>query len=215
MMQEFVQRVKDLSTEIVNGIHTAIPGKIVSFDPSTGQAVVSPSMMYRKPDGSTIAYPNISGVPVMFPQAMGQTAAIAYPIKPGDGCLIISAERALDYWMYGQETETDLSFDLTNSICIPGLFKEASAIMKEACENNAIVIDLKGTKITVHDEYVRVDVKEPRITARKELVEMDVDGTRITVKNGLVQIDAAQIVINGDTTVNGSFTTKGGTVNLK
>ena len=180
--QEFVQRVKDLATDVVNGIHTVIPGKIVSFDPSTGQAVVEPSMKYRKPDGTTIAYPNISGVPVMFPQSMNQAATIAYPVKSGDGCLIVSAEQALDYWMYGQETETDLKFDLTNSICIPGLFKEANAVVQEACATGAVIVDLKGT--------------------------------RITVKEGLVQIDARQVVINGDTTVNSNFTTKGGIVNL-
>ena len=99
MMQEFVQRVKDLSTEVVNGIHTAIPGKIVSFDPATSQAVVTPTMLYRKPDGSTIPYPDVAGVPVYFPQGNTQQVSISYAVKPGDGCLLISAEQALDYWM--------------------------------------------------------------------------------------------------------------------
>ena len=35
MMQEFVQRLKEMAGEAVNGIHTASPGQIVAFDPAT------------------------------------------------------------------------------------------------------------------------------------------------------------------------------------
>ena len=76
-----------------------MPGKIVSFDPSTGLATVLPIMKFRKPDGSTMEYPQITGVPVMFPQSMNQQATIAYPIKPDDGCIILVAEQSIDYWM--------------------------------------------------------------------------------------------------------------------
>ena len=44
--------------------------------------------------------------------------------------------------------------------------------MQEACSQNAIIVDVKGT--------------------------------RITVKSGKVQIDAAEVIINGNTTVNGN-----------
>ena len=80
---------------------------------------------------------------------MGQQATIAYPVKAGDGCLIIVAEQSIDYWLYGQETDTDLDFDLTNSICIPGLFAKANPVMAEACNGNAVVVNVKGTKVTV------------------------------------------------------------------
>lgn len=214
MMQEFVQAVTQAIRDNLKGVHTAIPGKILDFDADKGMATVLPAMKFKKPDGQKIDFPQITGVPVLFPQSMNQNATIAFPIKAGDGCLIVVAEQSIDYWMYGQETDTDLSFDLTNAICIPGLFKDASSVMKEACEKSAIVVDLKETKITVHDEYVRVDVKDPRITAKKEIVELNVNGTKLMVKDGLVQIDAGEIIINGNTTVNGSFTTNSGIVNL-
>lgn len=214
MMQEFVQAVTQAIRDNLKGVHTVIPGKIVAFDAEKGQATVLPAMKFKKPDGEKIDFPQITGVPVVFPQSMNQKATIAFPIKAGDGCLIVVAEQSIDYWMYGQETSTDLPFDLTNAICIPGLFKDPSDVMKEACEKNAVIVDLKDTKVTVHDEYVRVDVKDPRITAKKELIELDVNGTKVTVKDGLVRIDAQEVVINGNTTVNGNFTTKGGIVNL-
>ena len=118
---------------------------------------------------------------------MNQQATIAYPIKPDDGCIILVAEQSIDYWMYGQETDTDLDFDLTNSICIPGLFVPANQVMKKACDENAIIADLKGTF---------VKIREPEII-------LDVKGTRITIKSGEVIIDAAKVTINGNVQLNG------------
>ena len=76
----------------------------------------------------------------MIPQSSAQNTTIAYPIKEGDGCLVIVAEQSIDFWMYGQETATDLSFDLTNSICIPGLFNKPNPALVEACNTGNIVI---------------------------------------------------------------------------
>lgn len=156
MMQELVQRIQDGSTEAVNGIHTAIPGKVVSFDPAAGLAVVSPSMKYKKPDGSTMDYPNISGVPVVFPQGAGQEASIAYPVKSGDGCLIIIAEQSLDYWMYQRETSSELHHDLTNSVAIVGLCVKAGPGVRKACEENAVVVTAGGVSLAISDRGVSI-----------------------------------------------------------
>ena len=149
MMQEFVQRLKEMAGEAVNGIHTAIPGQIVAFDPATCLAVVAPSMKYKKPDGSTLPYPNISGVPVYFPQGAGQNASIAYPVKAGDGCLIVVSEQSLDYWMYQRETDSELRFDPTNSIALVGLFTKAGPGVERACAENAIVVTAGSTVLAV------------------------------------------------------------------
>ena len=156
MMAEFNQAVADLVRSCINEIHTAMPGKIVSFDASTGLATVLPYMRYKKPDGTTIAYPQITGVPVLFPQGNSQSATIVYPVKDGDGCLIIISENSIDYWMYGQETDTDLPFDLTNAICIPGLFSKANSLVKEACNQNAIILDAKGSMVKVKSDSVEI-----------------------------------------------------------
>lgn len=157
MLQEFVQQVNKTMKDNMKGIHTALPGTIVSFDSGTGLATVLPTMKFKKPDGSTIAFPQVNGVPVVFPQVMNQQATIAFPVKAGDGCLIVVAEQSLEYWLYGQETDTDLDFDLTNSICIPGLFSKANAVMAEACAENAVVVDVQGTKVSVKSGAVQID----------------------------------------------------------
>lgn len=170
MIQEFVQEVTNTVRENLKGVHTAFPGKIVSFDPGTGLATVLPTMKYKKPDGKYIAYPQITGVPVVFPQSMGQQATVAYPIKPEDGCLVIVAEQSIDFWMYGQETETDLAFDPSNSICIVGMFVPANSVMQDACDQNAIIADVSGTRITVKsDGLIQADCKNFVINASESL----------------------------------------------
>ena len=179
---QFVEQVKETVNTLLAQVHTCVPGKIVSFDPATCQATVLPSMKIKKPNGEKMDYPQITGVPVVLVQCSGQGAPVAYPIKPGDGCMIFFSEQALDQFLYERDTKTDLHFDLTNAVALVGLFAKANPIMQEACSQNAIIVDVKGT--------------------------------RITVKSGKVQIDAAEVIINGNTTVNGNFTTRGGIVNL-
>ena len=163
MIQEFVQQINNSIKKEIRGMHTAMPGTIVSFDPGKMLATVLPGMKFKKPDGKTIDYPQITGVPVVFPQGAGQQCTVAFPVKAGDGCLIVIAEQSLDYWMYGQETATDLAFDMTNAMCIPGLFTKPNVAVQAACSANAVVIDAKGTRITVKGGSVEIDAAEVKI----------------------------------------------------
>lgn len=160
MMQEFVQQISDTVNRFIRDVHTAMPGKIIAFDPVKCLASVQPVMKYKKPDGTTIDFPQVTGVPVVFPQAAAQGVSIAFPIKPGDGCLLIVAEQSLDYWQYGQETATDLAFDMTNAVCIPGLFAKSSDTIQRACSENALALDNKGTRVLIKNGEVHVSAKK-------------------------------------------------------
>jgi phage baseplate assembly protein gpV len=154
MMQELVQSIKDNAQKAVEGIHTAVPAVIVSYDTSTGKAVVQPKALYKKPDGKKIDYPQITGVPVVFPQS--QSVTIAFPIKPNDACLLICSETPIDYWLYGKETETDLKFDLSNAIAIPNICVTGNSAMQTACAENATVVQAGGTILKVTPSNVTV-----------------------------------------------------------
>ena len=68
--------------------------------------------------------------------------------------------------MYGQETGTNLKFDLTNAICIPGLFAPANSVVAEACEQDAIIADVSGTRLTIKsDGLIQADCKKFVINA--------------------------------------------------
>lgn len=189
MIQEFVQEVTNTIRKELRGMHTAMPGTIVAFDPKKMTATVLPAMKFKKPDGSTINYPQITGVPVVFPQSAGQQCTIAYPVRAGDGCLIIIAEQSIDYWMYGQETSTDLAFDLTNAVCIPGLFSRANAAMQAACESNAVIIDARNARLTVRNGQVQIDATDVKINGN-----LTVSGN---IKSSGDVVSGAGISLNG------------------
>lgn len=159
MIQELVDEVRETAKTVTKGMHTAVPCTIVTYDASAGLASVQPKAKYKKPDGNTMDYPLVSGVPVVFPQS--QNVTIAFAVKPGDDCLLVFAENALDYWLYGQETDTDLKFDLSNAIAIPNIRPVGNAVMQEACSEDAAIVQVGGTKLKVKSDGIFIvgDVK--------------------------------------------------------
>lgn len=165
MMQEFVDQVNKTAQKTIEGMHTALPGEITAFDPASGMASVQPKAKFKKPNGETMDFPAVTGVPVVFPQS--DSATIAWPMKPGDGCLLVFSESALDYWMYGKETDTVLKFDLSSAIAIPNLYAKGSAAMQTACSEDAVVIVAGGTTLKVAPDGVTVIGK---LTVEGEIV---------------------------------------------
>ena len=80
----------------VSNIHTAMPGQVVSYNPSTNRASVQPNGAYKSEDGRNIRYPIIHNVPIQFPMGQGGTAGITFPINAGDGCLLVFSETQND-----------------------------------------------------------------------------------------------------------------------
>lgn len=168
---------------ILAQVHTCVPGKVVSFDPGACQATVLPDMKIKKPNGEMLEYPQITGVPVVFPQASAQGATIAYPIKAGDGCLILFSEQALDQFLYERDTGTDLRFDLSNALAIVGLFAKGNSVMADACSSGAIIVDVNGTRVTVKSGLVQIDTAEVKINGN-----VTINGN-LTTQGGVVNLN--------------------------
>lgn len=166
MMQEFVDSVNKTAKKAVSEIHTAVPAVITAFDAAKGLATVQPKAKFKKPNSETMDYPSVSGVPVVFPQSKSVT--IAFPIKAGDNCLLVFGEKALDYWLYGKETDTELNFDLSNAIAIPSLSTIGNTAMQMACNEDAAVVQAGSTVLKVKGDavYIQGDlIVEGKITA--------------------------------------------------
>ena len=191
MNQELVQEIENKITTMINNVHTALPGTIQTFDPSTCTATVLPTGSYITPNKKEMAYPAIPGTPVIIPQYEGQNAVIAFPIKPGDGCLILFSEQQLDYFLYGASS-SELHHDMSNAIAIVGLFNVASTAIQEACEENAIVIAKKETRIKIFDDEVRVQTEKVNIEAS----EVTVQSSEALVNTNLAQLNASQLKVN-------------------
>lgn len=218
MMQELVQQVKSLVADSINQMHTVLPGKIVKFDTEKGLALVQPVGKFAKPDGTMIDFPQVSDVPIVFAQSANQQAAMAYPINEGDGCLLLFAEQALDCWRSGGEAEvkSDLKFDLTNCIAVPGLFVPANNLLKEACQKQAIIIEQNGKRIAVSGAgiAVRGDVTVEGSIKASGSISAGVGGLSasgvLTVKSAEVEnrltvnsVSAQKVDVSGNLTAGG------------
>ena len=144
MQDNISMEIENLVTDALQGIHTCIPGKIKSFDADKCLAVVTPTGQFKCPSGELLDYPEVNDVPVYVLQYAGQKCTIAFPIKEKDECLLFFSEQQLDRFRDGADAKCDLRFDLTNAIALVGLFAQANGVVKDACDNVAIIIDHSG-----------------------------------------------------------------------
>ena len=107
-------------------VHTALPGKIVSYSPATNRAQVQPFGKYKLDDGRSFDYPVIHNVPVQFPMGCGGSSGVTFPLRAGDGCLLIFAESQLDDYLSGGDSDDTRKHDMNDAMCIPGLYSGAA-----------------------------------------------------------------------------------------
>lgn len=110
--------------------HTMLPGEIVSYDPAKKKASVK-IVLKRKyaADGSVKELPVIPSVPVVHPRT--KDAIIHLPVKAGDKCMVLFAERSLDIWKkFGGTVDPQdaRKFHLSDAVAVPGLYSFADAI---------------------------------------------------------------------------------------
>jgi hypothetical protein len=107
-------RLKDL--------HTCLPGIIASFDPDTQTASVQPAIKRIFTEQGAVNLPLCVDVPVAFPG--GGDFFLTFPVKPGDECILLFSERAIDNWHVSGGTQTPAEYrlhDLSDGIAIVGL----------------------------------------------------------------------------------------------
>lgn len=164
-------------------LRVAMPGIIQSFNPDTVTAVVQPAIRYieRDNDGnkSTSDYPLLVDVPVVFPRGSGCT--LTFPVKEGDECLVIFADRCIDFWWQSggvQEPVDSRMHDLSDAFAIPGPQSQANKISG---------ISTTATQLRTDDGAA--------------FIELDVGGA--------VTVTSPQITFNGPLQVNGSIISTG------
>lgn len=156
MLQEFSEQVEKMAQAVMEEMHTVIPAKITSFNPSTGMAALKPYGTYTTGAGKKIAYPGVTGVPVIIPQCPSATVFIAFPIKAGDDCLMLVSEQELDAWLGGGDSDNDMRFDLTSAIAIPGLSNKGNTVLEEACKSSSVIVANGSTKLKVNKSEVEI-----------------------------------------------------------
>lgn len=156
--------------KIMSNIHTAMPGRIESFDINTQLAKIKP-LLNRKYTTDNIAkeLPVISNVPVIFPRSAN--AFLRLPIAFEDTVLIIFCERSIDRWLDQGGTVDPLDpekFGLNGAVAIAGIYPKSGAF------------DINGSSDSLE------------IAHGTNFIEIKNDG-EILIKNGQanLQIDAS------------------------
>jgi hypothetical protein len=153
------------------GIHTALPGRIESFDASKQRANVQPLLKrgFTKSDDSrgVERLPVVTNVPVVFAGSGANT--ITWPISVGDVCLLVFAEGSLDRWLFLGGDECDPQDDrrhtLTDGIAICGL--RAAPLSSGAYDPEAITVT--GPRVVINSSDIRLGGSD----ASKRLVTVD------------------------------------------
>lgn len=154
----------------LNNIHTAFPGKIITYDYTTKKASVQP-MVDKKYTTGPEPMPVLNNVPVIFPYAGG--ASITFPVNEGDFCLVVCCERSIDNFLSNgqQSPPTDpRKFDLSDGVAIMGLlpFNETSP----ADNNSDFLISYAGSKIRIKQDGAVVIETASTIAIGNQIAEL-------------------------------------------
>lgn len=169
------KQIKQMIHDILRNVHTCIPGVISSFDSSKCTGNIKPLGKYKKANGEYLDYPELSNVPVISLQSASQKATIAFPIKDGDGCLLFFSEQQLDYWKDKRTPKSDIRHGLSNAVALVGLVSDANPVIKEACDDDAIIIDREDTRVIVKKEQVTVLPQKDDPTHKVEVTPENVN----------------------------------------
>lgn len=202
-------------------VNTCYPAKVVSYNPKTqtAQCVLQVEDYYTGLDYSfrKQGAPVLVDVPVLTMQA-GQFM-MTFPVKAGDDCLLLFAQKGYDHWLYSGASETGLvdgrptpdhyrAFDLSDGICIVGLrpipraipdYNPNDAELRNEANNQKIVLKANGD-IEIHSP-TKTFVKAPDV-----VVEAD----KTLVKSPDVIIDCPLTKFTGNIQVAGGISMGGG-----
>lgn len=189
----------------VREIHTAIPGRVESYDPATQTADVQPMVkrVWVDPNGVEVVerYPLIPAVPVVLERA--DNAFLSMPVKVGCFVWLQFGERAIDMWREkGSETDPgDLRIHSTaDAVAFPGVYPGSKALGSVHPDNIVLGFD-DGVQVHLTPDGV-INLGEESaadFVALASLVKNEITALRTTVNtlvtayNGHVHVTTATV----------------------
>ncbi|MCW2485713.1 phage baseplate assembly protein V [Candidatus Symbiopectobacterium sp. NZEC127] len=189
------QALDAISDKVLSSLRAAIVGIIQSFDADEVTCVVQPSIQGASTDSSgvvsSLSLPLLVDVPVVFPRGGGCT--LTFPVSPGDECLIVFADRCIDFWWQSggvQEPVSNRMHSLSDAFVIVGAQSQANKISG---------ISTNATQLRTDDGAAFVEV------AAGHDITVTTPGKLTASAQGGTEITSPTIVLNGDVTINGNL----------
>lgn len=195
---------------------TSLPGIIQSFDPVSMTCEVQPAIQgkMRLEDGGVqvVNLPLLLDCPVIFPRGGG--CSLTFPIKKGDECLVVFADRAIDiWWQQGgvQPPAETRMHDLSDGFVIPGPYSQIQVIPDVSTEAVELRTDDRSARLSIFpsDHLVEVETVGSMVATVGGAVTVAAQGD-VTLTCPKLTINCPQTTITGTLTVGGLITGQGG-----
>ncbi len=198
----------EILTEALESVHTALPGRVESYNSSTQTADVKP--MVLDPDGTPL--PVLPNVPVAFQRGGG--GFLSFPLVSGDFVFVICAEASLDQWR-AKAAETapgDVRrHHLTAAVALPCLYPSARALVSAHATNVVLGVDA-GPQIHVTPTTVGLGSAAPvsgvakAIATDAEVAKLKADITALKVATSTAITALAGKLVPPDLVIGPAFT---------
>ena len=183
-------------------LRVCMPGVIESFDAGTQRARVIPGVRMKTVLGQEVRYvdlPVVEEVPIMIPSAGG--FAVTLPIKSGDPCVLMFADRDIENFLIsgkpenpgkaqGEETTAPRSHHLTDAICFPGIIADPQVLpdyaldaieMRDAPGENKIRLTSSGIEILTSGK-LKIDASGVEVKASGDF---KIDANNVTLDSSM------------------------------
>lgn len=145
-------------------VHTALPGRIETFDPATQKANVKPLIQRRvateEGDELLEELPILPQVPVVFPRTAG--AFVTFPVAAGDHVLLVFNERSIDNFISGEGEDTDPDefrmHDLGDAVALLGFYPDSKALTEEELDTERLTVGTTAGGMRLHIAADHVEV---------------------------------------------------------
>lgn len=199
MIQKFVEAVNTRCRQIMEDlIHTIAISKVEKVTENR-LADVTPELKVVTDDGREVPYPKISGAKVFFPGGVGGKVGIVYPFKQGDKCVTLFGEGG---------SGSDLKWDLSNAILLPGFVDSVPDQAKKAGEDEALILFADDSTVKIEKDQIEIKLQSSLVTVKKDQIEIKQGNTTAVVDSGSIQM-MGDVKVTGNISVIGNVSITG------
>ncbi|HGJ5866323.1 MAG TPA: Gp138 family membrane-puncturing spike protein [Arsenophonus nasoniae] len=151
---------------ISSQLRVAMPGIVQSFDANKVTCVVQPAIKGTLTDSQgnvkSVNLPLLVDVPVVFPRGGGVT--MTFPIKSGDECLVVFADRCIDFWWQNggiQEAIDPRQHDLSDAFAFIGVQSQKQKISQISTDAMQLRSDDGATYFEVNPTTQKMKIVAP------------------------------------------------------
>lgn len=178
---------KDMLNALKAGFWVATPCIVESYDSEKVTITAYPAIKIpmRKEDGtiSMEEIPILQDVPVMFTRGGGCT--ITHPIKKGDECFVVFADRCIDVWWQNggiQPPFDNRKHDLSDAFAFFAPQSQPNRVQNISTDALQIRTDDGDSFIELNPSTQEIKIKASKVT-----IDADVEITKTLTVNGLIK----------------------------